>query len=89
MIRFFKEYKTIIGDFHLTPREIIETYVDTTSYGDKNKLPHISVISFILPATEKTRLSNRQVDAVCSLRWNLPVSTGRNLSPAFPAIWYL
>jgi len=66
----FQEYKTIIGDFHFTPREVLENYIDTTSYGDKNQLPHISVISFVLPANEKTRLSNRKVDAVCSLRWN-------------------
>ena len=66
----FKEYKTVIGDFHFTPREVLETYIDSSSFGDKNKLPHISVISFILPSAEKTRVSNRQVDAVCSLRWN-------------------
>jgi epoxyqueuosine reductase len=66
----FQEYKKIIGDFHFTPREVIENYIDTASFGDKDHLPHISVIAFILPATEKTRLSNRKVDDVCSLRWN-------------------
>jgi epoxyqueuosine reductase len=66
----FLEYKKIIGDFHFTPRDVIESYIDATGYGDKARLPHISVISFIFPATEKTRLSNRQVEPVCSLRWN-------------------
>lgn len=66
----FKEYKTIIGDFHVSPREVLEMYMDANGCGDKTKIPHISVISFVLPATEKTRLSNRQETAVCSVRWN-------------------
>ncbi|HEX7474421.1 MAG TPA: 4Fe-4S double cluster binding domain-containing protein [Dehalococcoidales bacterium] len=66
----FQEYKTIIGDFHLTPREVLETYIDTTVRGDKSKLAHISVISFALPATLKTRESNRRENKICSVRWN-------------------
>ncbi len=66
----FQEYKTIIGDFHVTPREALEMYLDSTSYGDRSLLSHVSVISFVLPATLKTRLSNRTETAVCSVRWN-------------------
>jgi epoxyqueuosine reductase len=66
----FKEYKTIIGDFHVTPREALEMYLDTTAYGDKSKLAHVSVISWVLPAALKTRQSNRGETSVCSIRWN-------------------
>jgi epoxyqueuosine reductase len=67
----FKEYKTVIGDFHVTPREALEMYIDANGCGDSTKLlPKVSVISIILPATEETRLSNRRESEVCSLRWN-------------------
>jgi epoxyqueuosine reductase len=66
----FKEYKTIIGDFHVTPREALEMYLDTTTWGSKELIKNVSVISFILPATEKTRVSNRAETEVCSIRWN-------------------
>jgi hypothetical protein len=67
----FKEYKTVIGDFHVTPREALEMYIETNGCGDKIRLlPHVSLISFVLPATQKTRLSNRRESEVCSLRWN-------------------
>lgn len=66
----FREYKTIIGDFHVTPREALEKYVDAAGCFDKNSLKNVSVISYILPATEKTRVSNRTETAVCSVKWN-------------------
>jgi epoxyqueuosine reductase len=66
----FREYKSIIGDFHVSPREALEMYLDSTGCADKNQIKDVSVISFVLPATEKTRISNRSETAVCSLRWN-------------------
>lgn len=66
----FREYKTIIGEFHVTPREVLEMYMDSTGCGDKNNLPHVSVISWILPATQLTRESNRREKSICSVRWN-------------------
>ena len=66
----FKEYKTVIGDLHVTPREALEMYIDGAGCYDKSHLKNVSVISFVLPATAKTRVSNRQEKAVCSLRWN-------------------
>ncbi len=66
----FQEYKTIIGDFHVTPREALEMYADTAGCFDKNMLKKVSVMSLILPATDKTRTSNRSENAVCSVRWN-------------------
>ena len=66
----FQEYKRIIGDFHVTPREVLEMYIDATARGDKNRLCDVSVISFALPATAKTRASNRAENKICSRRWN-------------------
>jgi epoxyqueuosine reductase len=66
----FQEYKTIIGDFHVAPREALEMYADSSGCYDKAHLKNVSVVSFVLPAAAKTRVSNRQESAVCSLRWN-------------------
>ena len=45
-------------------------YIDSTSRGDKDKLPNVSVISFAVPATLKTRESNRREEVICSPGWN-------------------
>ena len=83
----FQDYKTIIGDFHVTPREVLEMYIDFTARGDKTKLTHVSVISFALPATLKTRESNRgKIKSVLSVG-TTPVLKARRPSPAFPGIW--
>jgi epoxyqueuosine reductase len=66
----FQDYKKIIGEHHLTPREIIDWYIDSTAHGDKSKVAAVSVISFVLPATLKTRESNRKENEICSVRWN-------------------
>jgi epoxyqueuosine reductase len=66
----FGEYKKIIGDFHVTPREAVNMYIDSTAWGDAEKLPHVSVISFALTAALKTRESNRKESVICSQRWN-------------------
>jgi epoxyqueuosine reductase len=65
----FSEYKTVIGDFHVTPRESLDMYVESSGLGKKD-LSKISVIAWILPATPKTRLSMRKETTMCSLRWN-------------------
>jgi epoxyqueuosine reductase len=64
----FTEYKKIIGDFHLTPREVLEMYLQSKNVTTKTK--RVSVISFIMPATDETRISNRRETKVTSLRWN-------------------
>jgi len=63
----FTEYKTIIAPTHLTPRQALaEAY---------NKSPEdlsasLSVISWILPAVEETRKSNRSETCVPSRLWS-------------------
>ncbi|MGD1120236.1 MAG: epoxyqueuosine reductase [Dehalococcoidales bacterium] len=63
----FSEYKNIIGKEHLTPREALAQICGKSP----NELPeHLSVISWILPITEKTRLSNRAETLLPSRFWS-------------------
>ncbi|MCJ7515375.1 MAG: epoxyqueuosine reductase [Dehalococcoidia bacterium] len=64
----FQDYKEIIGDFHLTPWEVLAKHLE--SKGGSQELPVVSVNSFILPITYETRLSLRQETMIPSLRWN-------------------
>ncbi|NTU60497.1 MAG: epoxyqueuosine reductase, partial [Deltaproteobacteria bacterium] len=59
----FDEYKTVIGAFHRTPREVFE---DAFGAGS---LAAGTVVSWVLPVTEKTRLTNRLQDEYPSARW--------------------
>ena len=66
----FFEYKTLIGSFHQTPREII-----ASSLREKGRplllsdTEQVSVISWILPAAEETRKSNRKEERFPSKLW--------------------
>lgn len=65
----FQDYKSIIGDFYLTPREVLEKHLE--SKGSSQERPsQVSVISFVLPVTYETRLSLRKETVIPSLRWN-------------------
>jgi epoxyqueuosine reductase len=70
----FSQYKTIIGEFHMTPAEIMES-----SYG-----PGIgkaaTVICWILPITRKTRESNRREERMPSLDWALTRAHGERFN---------
>ena len=60
----FKQYKKIIGNFHLTPHEIFEL-----TFGKDTRSKEVSVISWILPALEDVRKSNRIRTKFPSLLW--------------------
>ncbi len=63
----FTEYKTIIAPTHLTPREALAKAYDKSP----EELPgRLSVISWILPAVEETRKSNRAETRVPSRLWS-------------------
>ena len=63
----FTEYKSIIAPEHMTPRETLAKAYEKNP-GD---LPQkISVISWILPITEKTRKSNRREKKMPSRPWS-------------------
>jgi epoxyqueuosine reductase len=71
MDSLFFEYKSIIGPFHLTPREIMAA----AALKEKDRglflseIEQISVISWILPASEDTRKSNRNEEKFPSKLW--------------------
>lgn len=60
----FVRYKSIIGPFHWTPAEAL-----TNAYGLGGPSAE-TVVCWILPITEKTRLSNRKEDRYPSRRWS-------------------
>jgi len=64
----FQEYKTIIGQFHLTPREIMEGHLQ--ELGAEMHPGKVSVISIILPLAKSVRLSNAIETQGPSLKWN-------------------
>ncbi|MBM4330505.1 MAG: epoxyqueuosine reductase [Deltaproteobacteria bacterium] len=60
----FKQYKKIIGKFHHTPLEIFGL-----TFGQKEKSQNLSVISWVLPASEDIRKSNRKETKYPSRLW--------------------
>ncbi len=65
----FTEYKQIIGDFHITPREAMEINLKKKALGYLSP-EKISVVSYFLPSTKLIRESMRKEAEICSLRWN-------------------
>ena len=60
----FKRYKQIIGRFHFTPQEIFDL-----TFGRSKEPRRLSVISWVLPASEDIRKSNRKEIKYPSLLW--------------------
>ncbi len=61
----FTEYKTIIGEMHLTPREALAAAFPQADLPEK-----LTVISWILPITRATRASNRPEKRTPSRWWS-------------------
>jgi epoxyqueuosine reductase len=70
----FTDYKRIIGDFHLTPREVL-----AGTPGSEGVEPS-SVICWVLPITRRTRESNRLEDRYPSREWAETRSFGEQLN---------
>ena len=52
----FNEFKGIVDEFHLTPREVLEKYIEAKQWNyDQKPLEHVSVISYVLPIPIETR----------------------------------
>jgi epoxyqueuosine reductase len=68
----FQDLKTIIGEFHLTPREIMEKYVSGKNwrFGPAAGLEKIGVVSWALPIARETRISERSSPFGGSPRYN-------------------
>jgi len=66
----FFQYKTIIGSFHLTPREVISAALKERGRNLLfTEIEQISVISWVLPASEDTCKSNRRENQFPSKLW--------------------
>jgi epoxyqueuosine reductase len=65
----FDQYKSIIGAFHLTPREAIRHAMQESPGLANSSLGRLSVICWVLPISERTRLSNREQEEAPSERW--------------------
>ena len=63
----FHDYRRVIGDFHVTPREALEMRIQASGCGPPRPAT-VSVISFVLPSTSATRRSQHPKTAICSLR---------------------
>jgi epoxyqueuosine reductase QueG len=66
----FGEYKQIIGEFHLTPREVLERHLRDTGGNEPPEMSHISVICWILPFSEQIRRANGAMTRGPSRHWN-------------------
>ena len=68
----FQDFKTIIGEFHLTPREILEKYVAAKNwrFGPANSIDNIGIVAWALPLTKKTCRMERKVPLGGSPRYN-------------------
>ena len=70
----FKEFKKIIGEFHMTPAEIMEnTY--GAGVGEAK-----TVICWILPISRATRESNRKEERMPSREWALTRAHGEQFN---------
>lgn len=65
----FREYKSIIGEFHQTPREAFEAGLKERGIPQRDT-GRLSVVSWVLPITLATRLGMRRESVVPTLRWN-------------------
>ncbi|MFC1899652.1 hypothetical protein ACFLXP_04930 [Chloroflexota bacterium] len=63
----FNEFKSIIAPTHFTPREALAL---TYSKNIEDLPSHLSVISWILPTREETRVSNRKENITPSRLWS-------------------
>jgi epoxyqueuosine reductase QueG len=73
--QLFADYKTIIGDFHQTPQEVMESV-----FGADGRAA--AVISWILPITKPTRESNRRENQYPSQAWAQTRFFGEQLNGA-------
>jgi epoxyqueuosine reductase len=66
----FDEFKKVVHEKHLSPREILTLHLTEALKNETIELGGISVISYVLPVHSETRLSNAREKEGPSLRWN-------------------
>jgi epoxyqueuosine reductase len=75
----FTEYKKVIGEYHLTPREAFTAALIERGAGVVGAAK-LRVVSWVLPVSLSTRLSLRRETKVPSLRWNHTRFQGQDFS---------
>jgi hypothetical protein len=65
----FEKYKSLIGPFHPTPRELLAEQLSEAGEGCDASMEHCSVISWVLPIQEGTRRSNGGPRSSPSKNW--------------------
>ncbi|MGQ9509631.1 MAG: epoxyqueuosine reductase [Thermodesulfobacteriota bacterium] len=79
----FYEFKSIIGPFHLTPREILAaTLRERGREPSPLEMDQVSVLSWVLPAFEDTRRSNRWETQFPSKLWAYTKDYGESCNNA-------
>lgn len=66
----FTEYKKVVHELHLSPREMLTQHLTEKLKYEAPQPANVSVISFVLPINSKTLSSNTQQKEGPSLRWN-------------------
>ena len=66
----FAEYKKVVHELHLSPREMLTSHLTETLKDEAPQLENVSVISFVLPINRETLCVNAREKEGPSLRWN-------------------
>jgi epoxyqueuosine reductase len=66
----FTEYKKVVYELHLSPREVLTLHLTETLKDEAPQLENVSVISFVLPINRETLRVNAREKEGPSLRWN-------------------
>ena len=72
----FTEYKSVIGEFHLTPGELVAASTPEDPWAPA------TVISWVLPITDRTRASNRNETVYPSREWAKTRNFGEQFNSA-------
>jgi len=84
----FAEYKKVVHEHHLSPKEMLTLHLTETLKDKAPQLVDVSVISFVLPINRETlRVNAREKkDHLCA--GIIHAGRGRTLLPGCPHIWY-
>lgn len=66
----FHQYKKVVHENHLLPRDILGIHLNEKCQYQERNLEHVSVISFVLPVNRKTVKANALEKEGPCLRWN-------------------
>jgi epoxyqueuosine reductase len=76
----FQQFKTVVSEHSLTPREALVAHVRETTGEEPPAWPHVGVVAWVLPLTQETRRSNAEMTDGPSRRWNHSRFQGEDLN---------